>query len=365
VRRAFRERGIEAIPVPSGRRFFVDEILYGTRHDVEIVAGAGPWYVGDSHAPEAPAGNAADPSLPLVRGAPRMGPGGNMMLDHQFSLASDPYLLDHRIDGRGVLPAAGAVEWMAQFVTAAWPGWHVVEMRDVRQMAGITLDPAVDDGKRSVQLRARASSHADHTGQNITVEIIDPAKKLPLYRATAVLQQQMPDAPTATAAALADGKPFAASDAYSHLLFHGPRFQLATSIPAVAAGGVDAVVKPCRPQDWLVEAGGRWLFDPGLVDVAPQMAIVWSRLNRNMTALPSSFGAVLRYGAGALPPSLRLALRMHEAPHDAGVLYDALFIDDQDRVRLEMRRCEGTMSAALNRLGGQAANAKHQPNESA
>src|SRR3546814_4668576 len=70
-------------------------------------------------------------------------------------------------------------------------------MRDVRQMGGITLDPEVNDGKRSVLLRARASSHADHTGQNITVEIIDPAKKLPLYRATAVLQQQMPDAPPA------------------------------------------------------------------------------------------------------------------------------------------------------------------------
>src|SRR3546814_10456406 len=151
-----------------------------------------------------------------------MGPGGNMMLEHTFSLASDPYLLDHRIDGRGVLPAAGAVEWMAQFVTAAWPGWHVVEMRDVRQMGGITLDPEVNDGKRSVLLRARASSHADHTGQNITVEIIDPAKKLPLYRAPAVLQQQMPDAPPAPIEVLAAGKPFAPSDAYLILQFLGP-----------------------------------------------------------------------------------------------------------------------------------------------
>src|SRR3546814_1587178 len=83
-------------------------------------------------------------------------------------------------------------------------------------MGGITLDPEVNDGKRSVLLRARASSHADHTGQNITVEIIDPAKKLPLYRATAVLQQQMPDAPPAPIEVLADGKPFATSDAYSH-----------------------------------------------------------------------------------------------------------------------------------------------------
>src|SRR3546814_17545808 len=84
-----------------------------------------------------------------------------------------------------------------------------------------------------------------------------------------------------------------------------------------------------------------------------------------MTALPSSFGAVLRYGTGALPPSLRLMLRMREAPHEAGIVYDALFVDEQDRVRLEMRTCEGTMSAALHRLGGQAATSKTQPNNRA
>src|SRR3546814_7736198 len=120
-----------------------------------------------------------------------------------------------------------------------------------------------------------------------------------------------------------------------------------------------------RSRDWLAEASGGWLFDPGLVDVAPQMAIVWSRFNRNMTALPSSFGAVLRYGTGALPPSLRLMLRMREAPHEAGIVYDALFVDEQDRVRLEMRHCEGTMSAALNRHGGQEATSQTQPNERA
>src|SRR3546814_4035190 len=98
---------------------------------------------------------------------------------------------------------------MAQFVTAAWPGWHVVEMRDVRQMGGITLDPEVNDGKRSVLLRARAASHADHTGQNITVEINDPEKKLPLYRATVVLRKQRPDAAPAPIAVLDDCKTFA------------------------------------------------------------------------------------------------------------------------------------------------------------
>jgi acyl transferase domain-containing protein/NAD(P)-dependent dehydrogenase (short-subunit alcohol dehydrogenase family)/acyl carrier protein len=368
VRRAFKERGIEAIPVPSGRRFFLDEIAYGPRHDVEIVAGAGPWYKPDQDAPEVPAAApAATPSgLPLMQVAPRMGPGGNMMLDHQFCLSSDPYLLDHRLDGKGVLPATGALEWMAQFVTAAWPGWQVVEMRDLRQLNSVMLDPEVNGGKRSVQIRARASSHSDLNGQTITVEIIDPAKKLPFYRATAVLAQRMPDAPVVNVTALAGAKPFAATDAYAHFLFHGPRFQLASDIPAVAEAGLDARVRPSQPSEWLADAQGSWLFDPGLCDVAPQMAIVWSRLNRNMTALPSSFATVRRYGSEPLPKTLRLALRLLPAPHDAAMVYDALYLDEAGRVRLEMRHCEATMSAALNRLGGQAAaTVKNQPSDRA
>ncbi|MDM4769636.1 type I polyketide synthase [Solimonas sp. SE-A11] len=367
VRRAFKERGIEAIPVPSGRRFFLDEIAYGPRNDVEIVAGAGPWYKPEQEPAEAPAAApAAQPSgLPLMQVAPRMGPGGNMMMDHQFCVTSDPYLLDHRLDSKGVLPATGALEWMAEFVTAAWPGWQVVEMRDHRVLNSVMLDPEVNGGKRSVQIRARASSHSDLNGQTITVEIIDPAKKLPLYRATAVLAQKMPEPPVMNVEALAGAKPFAATDAYAHFLFHGPRFQLASDIPAVAEGGLDARVRPTLPTEWLPEAQGSWLFDPALCDVAPQMAIVWSRLNRNMTALPSAFASVRRYGSEPLPKTLRLALRLLPAPHESAMVYDALYLDDAGRVRLEMRHCEATMSAALNRLGGQAATIKNQPSDRA
>lgn len=53
IKRQLRERGMEPIPVPAGRRFFVDELAYGTRHDVELVAGQGPW--GISLATVAPA----------------------------------------------------------------------------------------------------------------------------------------------------------------------------------------------------------------------------------------------------------------------------------------------------------------------
>ncbi len=347
VKQAFRERGIDPIPVAAGRRMFREELELGPRHEVELVAGRGTW--GLEQAPPLVSGGGDEATeLPLIRMAPRIGPGGSMTLDHRLTVDSDPYLMDHRLDDKPVLPAAGAAEWMAEFASAAWPGWIVSEVKDMRMFNGIVLD---SDQGRGIQLRARASSHSDAGSQAVTVEIIDAARKLPAYRATVVLVQQLPEAPLApTIAALQDAKTVSAEQAYADYLFHGERFQLVTAIDGVSESGIDATVQPSSVNAWLGR-DGEWLFDPGLMDVPPQLAIVWSRVNHEMTALPAAFGSVRRYAGNAEGP-LRLALRMRSAPHDNAVVYDAWFIDRNGRVRLEMLQLEGTMSAALNRLAG-------------
>jgi NAD(P)-dependent dehydrogenase (short-subunit alcohol dehydrogenase family) len=43
VKRQFRERGIIPIPLPGGRQFFADELRYGRKGEVEVIAGEGPW----------------------------------------------------------------------------------------------------------------------------------------------------------------------------------------------------------------------------------------------------------------------------------------------------------------------------------
>ncbi|WP_029888457.1 type I polyketide synthase [Polycyclovorans algicola] len=345
VKAAFRTQGIEPIPVAAGRRYFIDELMYGPRADVELVAGRGIWGVATADLP------VAEPTrLPLIIHAPRMGPGGAMTLDHTFTADSDPYLLDHRIDGKLVLPAAGAAEWMAQFAAAAWPGWQVSELRDLRQFNGISLEA---DGERLIQLRARASSHSDAGTQSITVEMVDPAQKRPCYRATVCLVERLPEAPVINLAAVTDAQPVNVGDAYAHYLFHGPRFQLIKRIDGVSLQGVDAAVQGANVQRWL-DRDGSWLFDPGLLDLPPQLAIVWSRVHHDMTALPSAFGRVSRYAGGDRNGPLKLAMRMLPDDQAQSVRYDAWITDAQGRVLVAMERCEGHMSAALNRLAEKA-----------
>ncbi|ULQ46383.1 SDR family NAD(P)-dependent oxidoreductase [Flagellatimonas centrodinii] len=349
VKAAFRAQGIEPIPVAAGRQYFLDELRHGARADVELVAGRGTW--GTPADPDAHGVAAAGPEgLPLITHAPRMGPGGAMTLDHVFTADSDPYLLDHRIDGKLVLPAAGAAEWMAQFAAAAWPGWQVSELRDLRQFNGISVD---SDGERLIQLRARASSHSDAGTQSITVEMVDPAQKRPCYRATVCLVEQLAEAPLLNLAALTEAQPVTASDAYGRYLFHGPRFRLIDRIDGVSQTGVDAMVRPASVKTWL-DRDGSWLFDPGLLDLPPQLAIVWSRIHHDMTALPSAIGRVQRFAGKANGP-LKLALRMLPDEQAQSIRYDAWIIDGDGRVRLAIERFEGHMSAALNRLAGEAA----------
>ncbi|TJY56718.1 SDR family NAD(P)-dependent oxidoreductase [Sinimarinibacterium sp. CAU 1509] len=347
VKQAFRDQGIEPIPVAAGRRMFREELALGPRHEVELVAGRGTWGTTLTSPPVNPT-QASD--LPLIRATSRIGPGGSMTLDHRLSLQADPYLDDHRLDGKPVMPAAGAVEWIAQFATSAWPGWMVSEVRDLRMFNGIVIDT---ESGRDVQLRARASSHSDPGSQAVTVEIVDAARKLPAYRATVVLVQQLPEAPLAPNLAALDGaEPFSPQRAYAEYLFHGDRFRLVDAIDALAPAGVDAAVHRSSVAHWLGTDGGDWLFDPGLMDVPPQLAIVWSRKHHEMTALPSAFGSIRRYRGSAAGP-LRLLMRMRPAPHEHAVIYDAWFVDADGRVVLEMLQLEGTMSAALNRLAGQ------------
>ncbi|NJM98953.1 MAG: polyketide synthase, partial [Phormidesmis sp. RL_2_1] len=99
---------------------------------------------------------AAKSALPFIQQIPQLQPNSQMTLAHTFSLASDPYLADHCLDGKPVLPAAAAAEWLAEFVQAAWPDQTVTALRDLRVLSGITVPP---EGL-SVRFCARASSHA-------------------------------------------------------------------------------------------------------------------------------------------------------------------------------------------------------------
>ncbi|WP_315790258.1 SDR family NAD(P)-dependent oxidoreductase [Fischerella sp. JS2] len=350
VKRQFRQRGIIPIPLSAGRQFFIDELHYGRKGETEVVAGEGPWEAYEANlqvSPENPISvNRKSPYL-LLPTPPQLQPNGTVTLEHTFSLSTDPYLEDHRLDGKPVLPAAGALEWFGEFVQSAWPEWQVTEVCQLRVLRGLVLD--TDAGKK-VLFKARASSHADSESLQVAAEIVDPERNIPFYRASVILCPQWSELPTSEILPLSSGERLEPTVAYDTYLFHGQRFQLITAIERLNDAGIDAQVMPSRPTAWLnTQPIANWLFDPGLIDVAPQLAIIWARVQRGTTALPARFGSVKRYGQSMPHGQLRIAFRVNRFD-DHSLNYDAVFIDENGYVRFHLKDIESTCNTALNRL---------------
>ncbi|MEN8721138.1 MAG: polyketide synthase dehydratase domain-containing protein, partial [Oceanococcaceae bacterium] len=258
-------------------------------------------------------------------------------------------------DGTPVLPAAGAAEWLAEVAQATWPDWQVAEVADLDVLAGV---PLRDDQPRALQVLAKASSHSGDGDQWATLDLRAAGDPRALYRARVrlVLPQVdlAADAP-ALPPALTGATTLDIAQAYRERLFHGPRFQLVDRIEALDEAGIDVLLHPSSPAEWITHAAGRWMFDPGVLDCAPQLAIVWARHFHDTTVLPSRFGRVQRLQPGPLPARLRLQLRVRTYAN-AQMRYDAWVSDaDSGTLYLALSDIAGTGSAALNRLAGTTA----------
>ncbi len=357
VKRQFIERGVIPISVAAGRQFFADELRYGSKKEVEVVAGIAPWeqeeaqlgqWLTDLAVPRKEDINFFN--LPLIATTPQLQPNSTVTLEHTFSLANDPYLQDHCLDGKPVVPAAVALEWIAEFVQSAWSEWVVAEIHELKVLRGLVLEK---EGT-TVLFSARAASHADAEGLEISVEILDPLRRIPFYRASVVMKSQLETAPPNTLQPLITaGRSLSPATVYEQYLFHGQRFQLLREIGCLNEQGVDAVVHTSQPQQWLnnVSSSSNWLFDPGVVDTAPQIAIAYLRVQQDITPLPTRFGKVTRYGTISPNTALNLALRVISAPSSDSptLVYDAVFYD-ASKVYLYLQDVESTCSPALNRL---------------
>jgi hypothetical protein len=236
---------------------------------------------------------------------------------------------------------------MAEFVQAGWPEWTVAEVCDLRVFRGLILD---SEAGLTVQLRAKAAQHADAESLEVRVDILDAQGKLPYYRATIILRPTLEDAEATWIPELTHAVAMQPTEAYQKYLFHGPDFELLTAINT-SVEGINAQVKPSVRERWRPAAAATtpWIFDPGMVDTAPQLAIVWARLQHDTTALPSRIGRAVRYRAMDWTGSYRVAFRIVQADVHS-LTYDAWFLNEQDEVCFALYGVEGTCNAALNRL---------------
>jgi hypothetical protein len=81
---------------------------------------------------------------------------------------------------------------------------------------------------------------------------------------------------------------------------------------------------------------------------------MWSHIQQDIGVLPAKFGRIVRYdGWSPLDTSLRLELRVKDS-NATGLIFDAVFVDENHRLRLLLEDIAMTGSPSLKRLASQS-----------
>ena len=198
---------------------------------------------------------------PVVRGRQVPWTTRDVVSTLEVSTASHPYLLDHAIEGRPVLPLAGAAAFMAEVAGVPEP----FVMRDLTLYQGVVVDEP-----RTLTIRANGARVEVRSGETLH------------YRGTIEAAYDVGGMPDALAGGEgADALPLRTF--YDEITFHGPLLQGIVSIDGILPDAVHGTLETGTPDAWIPgTAISRWRIDPLVLDSAMQLSayVAWTRYGR-------------------------------------------------------------------------------------
>ena len=343
----FENNGIVPIKPSTGCHMLDREINLGTKGQPEVVIGQGPWNPHGSTM-----GECAQCALPLLDGT-QLERIDDYGVELVFTLdpVQDPYLRDHRIDGKPVFPFAVAMELMSEVVQRGWPDWVVAGIRSAKRFKGIVLDSQ----PRQIRVSAKRGKPSEERpeGMDVHVEILDikqPGSSV--YTAVVELARGLPSPlgyPDMSPDSL-QPFPMGVKEAYVKWLFHGPCFRGISKVEGFSETGLCALLMPSEPSACLNRrTDGAWLIDPVVIDSAFQLSILWERAHYDMTFLISSVGSYRRFGT--FPKgAVRCWAEMVATVGGHLLSTNFHFLDEEGKLIALIENMEGSCSKELNRI---------------
>ena len=234
--------------------------------------------------------------------------GGGLVAHRALSLESDPWIVDHSIDGKPVLPGVIGLEMMAAVAMMADPGHRYGGAEDVVYSAPVKLhrDAVTDVYVSAVPVEGGvdcrlSSSRTARTGRVIETEHFSATIRWNVAATQPLPAMGMPD------------HPVSADEIYQRF-FHGPAFQVLTGISAATT---DALMADGAVQH-LGIAGGL-LTAPLVLEAAFQAAGLHTMMVDGVMALPRAIASVQLLGAVRDDVPLQLTVRRDGAGYDVDV----------------------------------------------
>ena len=259
------------------------------------------------------------------------------------STDQQPWLNDHRLDGRIVVPFAAALDYAA--AAARRLGLSLpVTLSDVEILGALTV---ADTGRTSLVVTARSG----RTAADVRIDSIERGARQPAFRvrATSTVDPLPPlELPE-------DGGPpeLTLHEFYEARTFHGPRLRALTSVLEAGAGHASALV---RASD--ADGPGGAVLDVLAVDAMLQLCAYWAASRVGRIGLPTGADEVRVLARPELGAKLRVAgLLKGSAGEVLTADLDLLGLDGHPLVQMRGVRCRLADPHGLRRAEDNGASA--------
>lgn len=328
LREYFDNLNIKVIPVEVGTRMLVDELRNAASSSVQIVIGS------------------AIQPLPTP-------PVSELTATHirrNLRLADNPFLGDHVVNSRAVLPMVSAMSWMGSACEQVYRGYRYFAFDNYRVLKGIVFDETLAENY-TLDLK-EISKDADEIVIDAMIRSQNPAGKPRFHYSTRImLRSHIPDAPTFAPMM----QPSSAAERPGTLyyqdgtLFHGYSFQGVERILNIDERGLlmRCVLPPTDAAyqgQFPVQA-----FNYAMADIGLQSIGIWSRHFYQMGSLPLRAGGGQHYRHGVFGQTFYVTMQVR-AHSETNVIADVTLYDEHDRIYMVTNDLEVTMSKNLNDL---------------
>lgn len=336
LKQAFAQRNIETIPVEVGAHLLVEELAPENQAIAQVIIGS----------PLLPAPAPLGPELKHYR------------IQRRLSLHANPFLQDHVISGRPVLPAACAMAWMITACERLYPGYQFFNYTDFKVLKGIVFDDSLAseylldleettkiDGE-SIQFLARIWSR-------------NSAGKPRYHFSTHItLQRQIPEAPNLETFDLNPDRAtqipgVALYQTPDSGLFHGKAFQ---GVQQVLNLTPERITMECNLVALSTRDQGQFpvhTFNPYIIDVEIHSLLIWLQHFHQAGCLPSHTEHYQQFSPIPFDQTFYISTTIRSRT-DTALVADVMAHDRQGRVYSRMVGAKGTV-LPLNKIANPAA----------
>lgn len=272
IRSLMEQNGVTVMSRSAGARIFV-ETLESAKNDVQILVNASP------------------PPAPEIQSRP----GSTRRVTRRLDLGKNPFLRDHMIGGKAVLPAACASLWMANACQQLHPGYRFFRLSDFSVLKGVVFDEGLAP---CFALEVEEIESAEHE-RSLAVTISSSAagdRPRYHYRGEVLLSRTIPGRPAGVPGDLAGKAAFAALRPYADgILFHGPVFQAITKVIDITGSRITVECRHAEPDRKVMGQFPADAFSFVGLDILFQAVGLWVHVHDQAAALPAGYDSFESY----------------------------------------------------------------------